>query len=105
MKMRAPDEVVRQMERPLLVADEAARNDSAARLEAWAAQLGRATAPAATQAPDAAVAEERRREAAQLLQRVEALNAASSVFDEDSLGAIYMTVLEERARRKAGTKR
>jgi hypothetical protein len=110
MKQRTPEEVVRMMEKPLVVTDESARAESAARLEHWAAQLARvAPAPAAAvSAPEeedgsSAGREDRKRAADTLLERLDALNARPSMFDEDSLSLIFVMVLEERSlRRKQG---
>ncbi len=112
MQQRVPEEVVQMMERPLAVGDEAARGESATRLEAWAAELQRLGPPAAVPAVAAALPEEERtareergRQAAQLLQQLDAVNARPSVFDEGSLDAIFAMVLEERLlRRKLGGK-
>jgi hypothetical protein len=110
---RVPEEVVRQMERPLLLVDDGARAEAAARLEAWAAlveraaaggapALGTGAAEAVSHAPEATsgevpTAEERKRQAALLLQRFEALEAAPSVFTEESLDGMFAAVFEERS--------
>ena len=111
---RVPEEVLRMMEQPLEVADGAARSESAARLEAWVAELERVAPPAAPPAAAIVAAlaeeqrtarEERKRQAATLLQQLDALSARPSVFDEDSVASIFMTVQQDRwLKRKLGAK-
>jgi hypothetical protein len=106
MMPRAPEEVIRMMEKPLPVSDEATRAESAARLEAWAGQLARLTHSAlaaplpAAAADEGAAREERKRTATTLLAQLDALNARPNQFDEDSLCPIFIMVLEERALRR-----